>query len=1400
MTEDQTDVLLIDADPTWIDALSAALAADGVRVVALTDPDLALVRAPGLGPDVVLLDLARVPGGGTSDAGSARVRELLAAVPGATIVVLAAAPGAPPLPNLDALPGCIWIPRTPDPSAQVSALHSLIRALVGHVRDAREVDAWYRTLLDFEMLSVSVHDLDGNIVDINPTGARWLGYIAEDIVGQKIDDLIAAQAGHDAAAQRLEALRTRGRIHDTVLDRTGDNNILPLEISAHVVPYHGRPIVLSIASSLREREEREKKLATALTQVATVREIALELAAELDIDRLLRLIVERAIDLTRANGGGFYLYDPEQERLVRSVSAGAYSPPLGTTRRRNEGLAGRVWALDAPVIVDNYLTWEGHADEPNAAPARALGVPICSGGEFLGVLSVSALPDQRAPFTEEDADLLELVATHAAIALHNARLYTEANELRTFNEQLVNQMAEGLTLEEPDGTFSFYNPAGAHMLGYTVEELIGAHLTTIIPPDEMDRVAAANSRRMRAESDSYELTMLRKDGSRLHTIVSGAPRFDAAGNFAGSLVVTTDIEARVEAEQALLHRVALEHALTEISTGLIDVDPEQLDAEITGALRRAAQAVDAELSFLFLFDKDGATIDHVYGWDDRDPPLDDAPIIALRGTRLPWWTAELERTGYLAMSSLGNLPPEAEAERRLSRVMETESTTAMALYAGGRLRGFLGFASAQEHTWPSSDVALLKLLGEIVGSALDRREATRILQQQAERLAFGNRVGRAISATLDPTSICRILHAELRKVIDCPHMIVTLFDEQRQELTALHVVVDNLPFDVSKLEPLPLNPEFGPHGRAITTRQPVIVADLEKESKYLKTARKIVTDDERTPRSLLTAPMVVEHRALGTIQVQSYEPGIYTAQDAELVGALANQVGLALQNARLLARARDEAQRLHEVMYGVPEGVVLVASTGEVLLANPAGGEALGALADAGVGDTLDVLGGHTWEHWLTSPPTGRWHEITVDGPPRLVFELLARPVARDQGDTAAWVMVVRDVTERRAVDARAQQQERLAAVGQLAAGIAHDFNNVMAVIVLYAQLARADSNVPPNIRLQLQTIVEQAHHASAMIQQILDFSRSSVLTLSPMDLAGFLKEQAKLMRRVLPDNLELIMRCEVDAPAMVDADPTRIQQAIMNLAVNARDAMPDGGAVTIALRRLTVRHESRPPLPEMHAGEWLELSIADTGAGISEAVLPHIFEPFFTTKGPGRGNGLGLAQVHGIVKQHGGEAMVTSTPGQGTIFTLYLPALRSGSDDADRRPGAGDLARGHGEVILVVEDNATTRASLVDALRMLGYRTIEAGNGHQALALLTESDRPPVDLIVSDLVMPVAGGKALAESLRRNLISIPMIILSGHALTSEITSLRTLGVRNWIQKPVDLTRLAEVVAETLLS
>ncbi|MGH7580200.1 MAG: ATP-binding protein, partial [Gemmatimonadales bacterium] len=398
-------------------------------------------------------------------------------------------------------------------------------------------------------------------------------------------------------------------------------------------------------------------------------------------------------------------------------------------------------------------------------------------------------------------------------------------------------------------------------------------------------------------------------------------------------------------------------------------------------------------------------------------------------------------------------------------------------------------------------------------------------------------------------------------------------------------------------------------------------------------------------------------------------------------------------------------------------------------------------------------------------------------------FIARAVPVLGPDGSVREWIGTVTDTEDRWMAEERLRQAERTESVGRLAGGIAHEANNQMTVILGSAEfLARAITE--ENTRVDVEHIRQAARRTAAITQQLLAFSRRQVLQPQMVDLNGVVTALEPILQRALGEISRLRLRLAGDL-GQVRADPGQIDQVLLNLALNARDAMPTGGTLTIETVNVAVNegYAAANAVEPIVPGTYVALILTDTGTGMDRETLTHLFEPFFTTKGVGDGTGLGLASVYGIVKQSGGFISVSSEPGQGSSFRIYLPF--AGTRREAERARAPVVLGGGSETILVAEDEPAVRAIVARSLREYGYTVVEARDGVHALDLAQSFLAAP-DMLIADVVMPGVGGKRLADSLEARWPGLPVLFTSGYTGVDAVQRGLMDEGREFMQKPLE--------------
>jgi two-component system, cell cycle sensor histidine kinase and response regulator CckA len=503
--------------------------------------------------------------------------------------------------------------------------------------------------------------------------------------------------------------------------------------------------------------------------------------------------------------------------------------------------------------------------------------------------------------------------------------------------------------------------------------------------------------------------------------------------------------------------------------------------------------------------------------------------------------------------------------------------------------------------------------------------------------------------------------------------------------------------------------------------------------------------------------------------------------------------------------SEEMLHKLRRTVEQSPDPVMITDRSCVLEYVNPAFEALTGYSKEEVVGQALGLLksehqAGELYEEmWNTVLSGNTFHGIVMNRKKNgetFILEKSITPLRDAAGEITHYISTGRDITDQKRLESQLQQAQKMDAIGRLAGGVAHDFNNLLMVISACAELTLDGLAAEDPLREKIHEIINASRRAADLTRQLLAFGRKQMQSLQLVDLNAVLLEIGKMLPRLIGEDIQLVFVAGQNLDK-VKVDPVQIEQIVMNLAANARDAMPSGGKLTIETSNAHLdetyrhRHSMVPP------GDYVLLSVTDSGVGIPQETLTHIFEPFYTTKDEGKGTGLGLATVYGIVKQNGGFIWVYSEPGLGTAFKIYLPRAQSAISQARMAPIAQQHSPHGYETLLLVEDEEAVRKSTREFLTRSGYTVLEASNGEEALRVSREYCGP-IGLMISDVVMPQMSGPNLAERLAAERPRMKVLFVSGYAENTILRHGKIDVTACLLQKPFGLNALARKIRELL--
>jgi two-component system cell cycle sensor histidine kinase/response regulator CckA len=722
-----------------------------------------------------------------------------------------------------------------------------------------------------------------------------------------------------------------------------------------------------------------------------------------------------------------------------------------------------------------------------------------------------------------------------------------------------------------------------------------------------------------------------------------------------------------------------------------------------------------------------------------------------------------------------------------------ERLRGLAASGGGTLNGRCQLQS-KDGSWRWFEAAARDYtnLAAIEGIVVSYQDVTDLQRMEAERQVISE-VVHALNETANLDELLAGIHQALKKVLYAENCFVALHDPEADTFT--------FPFFADQVDTAPPPQKVGRSCTAFVFRTGSAMLIPQSEFDRLVAKGEVELVGSPSP-AWLGVPLKTPTATIGVLVVQHYENDhAYDQRDLEFVSSVGGHIALAIER-----RRAEDALRKNEEMfrllfsYSPLPTWVLDRETLRFLQVNDAAvrqyGYSYGEFQDMSILDLRPEEKDKDLEHFRQWNGEGRyqgnWKHRKKDG--KLIeVEITAHEL--DYVGRRVRLVVAQDITERHLLEQQLRQAQKMEAVGRLAGGVAHDFNNLLMVIKGHTELLLNVLPASEQIARKIEQIGRAADRASSLTRQLLAFSRMQLLQPRVMNLNGVVEDMGRLLPRLIGEDIELVIRSAEDLGA-IRADASQMEQVIMNLAVNARDAMPNGGRLSIETSNADLDSAYSAVHPVVRQGSYVLLAVSDTGTGMDAETQTHIFEPFFTTKEQGKGTGLGLATVYGVVKQSGGFIWVYSEVGKGTSFKIYLPRVDQPVEKSGSTQSSSEAPRGTG-TILLAEDEQDVREVAREFLESGGYTVIEAHDGAEAIQLV-EKHKGAIDLLVTDMVMPGMTGQELGGMLRQKRDGLRILYMSGYSEHAAAESVQGDESIRLLTKPFSRWALLRAVHEIL--
>lgn len=1265
-------------------------------------------------------------------------------------------------------------------------------------QELRESEERYRTVTETATDAIMTIDEESRIIFVNRAAEKTFGYTQAEMLGQPLSLLIPEyrrlvhQADGRQCLETAEAAIGQETVELTGLHKSGRE--IPLEVSFGQLTKQGKPIVTAVIRDITERKRAEETLHQRLEQLQVIYRLSDVLSRAESVEDIYQEALDAVEQLCRTDRAALLTFDPDGVMRFK-----AWRGLSESYRRAVEGHSP--WRRDEvnpqPILIADV------EQAPSVASLRsvilgegvhALGfIPITYQGRLLGKLMLYYNAPHR--FGDEEVQMAQTVASHVAFAIDQKQVEAERQVISEIIQgvnvtanlddllHLIHQSLKKVIYAENCFVALYDRETGMFNFPFFVDKY-----DTVPSPQAVGRSCTAyvfrTGRPLLLTEDSFRELVQQGEVELVGTsspVWLGVP-LKTPSETIGVLVVQHYEDEHVYTERDL-------EFLSSVG-GQIALAIERKRAE--DALRENAMRLQALVG----------SIDEIVMEFDQE------------GTYLNIWTSDerllvrpkAELLGHRAAEVLGEdfVGPFLEVYRRVLATGQAES----AEYSLDVMRGRRWFL-ARISPIPSADGSY-KTVCVLARDITERKQMEQaleehnrqlnILYEQARREAQHSsslvEVTSAINSTMQIDDLLDLIVEKVLALTNSKQGSLFLLDETGETLTPcaprrlVQEQARGLRFKVGE----------GVAGWVAQTGQGVLLNDVTHHPKFKSTA------PFWPLYSTIAVPMLIQERAVGVLCIDRFDgEAPFTEDEFRITQDFAKQAALALAKARLFEALRRSQQQYQSLVETSNDVIFSLDINGRITYVNPAIERASGYTPAEVIGKSFmefihpedgEAVGQLFAQRLQGDTQVAEFRVVSKQGEVRFVQS--SGRLLVESGRLVGVTGIMRDVTEQRRAEQetrRLQQQllqaQKMESIGTLAGGIAHDFNNLLQGILGYTSLVLQEVEPGSESHRYLRTILDSAERAANLTRQMLTFSRRREPKIEPIAINQLVEESIRMLRHMIPTTIDIQARLAPDLWT-VEADATQIQQVLVNLCVNARDAMPGGGV----LRLETTNHVVGQPQGQYQGtvapGRYVLITVSDTGIGMTPEIQERIFEPFFTTKGVGEGTGLGLAVVYGIVCSHHGWINVQSQPGQGSVFQIYLPA--SEREVLKQERVTETVPRGRG-TILVVDDEPVVLKLACDILAHYGYHTLIAHDGEEAIRVFQER-MTEIDLVLLDLTMPKLNGLECARRLRALNSAIPIVASSGYSI---YTREKLDGqVAAFVPKPYYPKELAQTVGAIL--